>query len=64
MRSIARQLHAGGVFALWSNERPDASFARTLEGAFASVQAQAVRFDNPYTGGESVNTIYVARRAD
>jgi spermidine synthase len=64
LRSIARQLHAGGVFALWSNERPDASFARTLEGAFASVQAQAVRFDNPYTGGESVNTIYVARRAD
>jgi spermidine synthase len=58
--SIARQLRAGGVFALWSNEPPDAAFERVLEAVFASSQAQVVRFDNPYTGGESVNTIYVA----
>jgi spermidine synthase len=61
--SIARQLRAGGVFALWSNEPPDAGFQQALEAVFASSQAQLVRFDNPYTGGESVNTVYVARAA-
>lgn len=64
LRGLTRQLRTGGVFALWSNEPPDARFERTLEGTFASVRAQAVRFDNPYTGGESVNTIYVARVSD
>lgn len=63
LRGIARQLHPGGVFALWSNEAPDAGFQRTLERAFAEARAHVVAFDNPYTGGESVNTVYVARTA-
>lgn len=61
LRCIARHLHPGGVFALWSNELPDEDFQRVLEAVFASSQAQVVRFDNPYTSGESANTIYVAR---
>jgi len=63
LRSVARQLHPGGVFALWSNERPDADFQRRLDAAFAASRAHEVRFDNPYTGGDSVNTVYVARTA-
>jgi len=61
LRHIARHLHPGGVFALWSNELPDENFRRLLDAAFASSDAHVVRFDNPYTGGESANTIYVAR---
>jgi spermidine synthase len=61
LRGIARHLHPGGVFALWSNELPDEKFQRLLDAAFASSEAHVVRFDNPYTGGESANTIYVAR---
>lgn len=63
LQRIARHLHPGGVFALWSNELPDENFQRALETAFASSQAHVVRFDNPYTGGESANTVYVARTA-
>jgi len=64
LRGIARQLNPGGVFALWSNELPDAAFERVLEGAFAVSQTHVVRFANPYTGGEAANTVYVARAAD
>lgn len=60
---VARQLRPGGVFALWSNELPDAAFRGTLDAAFEASQAQVVRFENPYTGGESANTIYIARTA-
>jgi len=61
LRCVARHLHPRGVFALWSNELPDENFRRLLDAAFASSDAHVVRFDNPYTGGESTNTIYVAR---
>jgi spermidine synthase len=63
LRGLVRQLNPGGVFALWSNELPDADFERALAAAFASSRTHVVRFDNPYTGGQSANTIYVARTA-
>jgi len=63
LRGIARQLNPGGVFALWSNEPPDPAFQRSLEAAFTWSKAEVVRFDNPYTGGASANTVYVARSA-
>jgi spermidine synthase len=60
---VARQLRPGGVFALWSNELPDAAFQGALDAAFEASEAKVVRFDNPYTGSESANTVYVARTA-
>jgi len=63
LQRLARHLHPGGVFALWSNELPEADFQRALDAVFASSQAHVVRFANPYTGGESANTVYVARVA-
>ncbi len=33
----------------------------TARTVFASVDAHEVRFDNPLTGGQSANTVYVAR---
>jgi spermidine synthase len=60
LRKVAAKIHSGGVFALWSNEHPDREFTRVLESVFSCVEAHIVRFDNPYSGGESINTVYTA----
>jgi len=63
LRVISRQLRPGGILGLWSNEPPDPAFQDALDAAFESARAQVVSFENPYTGGEAANTIYVARTA-
>lgn len=63
LRRLARHLYPDGVFALWSDDPPDQDFMATLEAAFAVTDAHVVTFDNPYSGGKSANTVYVARRA-
>jgi len=60
---MARQIRRGGVFALWSDEAPDAAFERALAQVFAHHASTVVRFPNPLTGEESSCTIYVARTA-
>lgn len=62
LRRLAGHLHSGGVFALWSNDPPDERFNRDLAEVFPISQAHVVRFPNPLQGGESSNTVYVARR--
>ncbi|MGH3441187.1 MAG: spermidine synthase [Nitriliruptorales bacterium] len=57
---LTHHLHPGGVFALWSDDPPDADFVAVLEEVFARVDAHVVSFPNPLTGGESTNTVYVA----
>lgn len=59
--ALRERLLADGVFALWSNEATDDAFLARLRGAFASAEAHRVVFENPYTGGEAANTVYVAR---
>jgi spermidine synthase len=61
LRRLASHLHPEGVFALWSNDPPDADFGASLDTAFVSSEARVVRFANPLTGGEAANTVYVAR---
>ena len=34
-----------------------------LESAFVSAESHVIAFPNPYTGGESANTVYLARNA-
>lgn len=58
---ITDRLHPGGVFALWSDDPPDADFEAVLDAVFATSVAHIVTFPNFYTGGESTNTVYVAR---
>ena len=53
---------AGGVFAMWSDEGPDADFIAVLEAVFANIRAEVVAFDNPLTGGASTCTIYISDR--
>lgn len=58
---LSEKIYPGGVFGLWSNELPDDAFTALLESVFQSVEAHIVTFPNPYTGGESSNTVYLAR---
>jgi spermidine synthase len=58
---LARHLVPGGVFALWSDDPPDSDFLTVLDLAFTTSVAHEVSFANFITGGESSNTVYVAR---
>ncbi|MEM7466589.1 MAG: spermidine synthase [Pseudomonadota bacterium] len=59
---MAQQLQTNGLFAMWSNEKTDQGFLNVLEQVFETASAHIVSFDNPYSGGESSNTIYIARK--
>jgi len=61
LRALARHLHPGGIFGLWSDARPDAAFVALLEREFTNVRAELVTFPNPFTDGTSSNTVYLAR---
>jgi spermidine synthase len=63
LRRLSDRLHPGGVFALWSDDPPDADFVAVLAEVFSHTDASVVTFPNPLTGGESANTVYVAREA-
>lgn len=64
LRKLTRYLHANGIFALWSDDPPDAAFVRVMERTFADVRAEVVEFPNFQTGGTSSNTIYLASGPD
>jgi len=59
LTALARKIRSNGVFALWSNERPDERFIDLLNEVFLETQAHVVNFANPYSGGESINSVYV-----
>ena len=61
LQKLAQKIHPGGVFGLWSNDPPEAGFSRLLDSVFDSSEAHIVSFPNPYTGGESTNTVYLAK---
>jgi spermidine synthase len=58
----AERIHPGGVFALWSDDPPDDGFIASAEQVFGSVSAHEVWFPNFHTGGEAMNSVYVAVR--
>jgi len=49
LNAVAYKIKSGGVFCLWSNDRPDDKFVDLLDQVFVSTQAHVVRFDNPYS---------------
>ena len=63
LTALAALLHPGGGFGLWSNDPPDEAFSSLLNEVFASAEFHLVTFPNPYTGGQSSNTIYLAYKA-
>lgn len=64
LSALAGRMRPGAVFGLWSDDPPDEPFVTELRGVFDAVEAQVVPFANPYTGGTSSNTVYVARRRE
>ena len=62
--SLADKIHPGGVFGLWSNDPPDVEFIALLDSIFSTSESHIVTFPNPYTGGESSNTVYLAKKHD
>jgi spermidine synthase len=63
LRALAAHLHDGGVFALWSDDPPDAAFLQSLSAVFATAEAHVVTFPNPLLERESASTVYVALKA-
>ena len=61
---LASHLHPGGVFALWSNDPPDAAFEHRLAGAFATSTTHVVTFDNLHGDHDASNTVYIGVEAD
>ena len=61
LRALARHLKSGGIFALWSNDRPDPAFTDRLAEVFAQAWAEPVTFDNPLQGRPFTQTVYLAR---
>ncbi len=62
LENLANKLLPGGIFGLWSNDPPETEFTDLLNSVFNSSESHIVRFPNPYTRGESSNTVYLARR--
>jgi len=59
LSNLAQKITPKGVFALWSNELPDERFIDLLNTVFVETEAHVVSFANPYSGGESTNSVYV-----
>lgn len=59
---MAKHLHPGGVFAMWSDDAPDQEFLEALGEVFPSTRAEVVRFPNPMLDSESASTVYIARK--
>lgn len=60
LRRLGRHLRPHGVFALWSNDAPDADLLGDLESCFSRAEAHIVSFWNFLIDDHTRSTIYVA----
>ena len=56
---LQRNLKRGGVFALWSNDPPDAGFLARMQSVFSAASAEEVVFHNPLMDEDCVQTVYL-----
>ena len=63
LRALAAHLKPGGIFGLWSNDKPDPKFTDRLSNVFAEAWAEPVTFDNPLQNRPFTQTVYLARAA-
>ena len=61
LRRLKGFLKPWGVFAMWSNDEPDAAFLESLRAVFGNAEGRVCAFDNPLTGVPSANGLYLAR---
>jgi spermidine synthase len=59
---LTTHLKPGGVFGLWSNEVPDATFTARLARVFADARAEEVTFHNPLQDRPFTQTVYLANK--
>ena len=62
LTAMKEKLHPGGIFGLWSDEPPAEDFMKLLNTVFESTDSHVVPFPNPFTRGESTNSVYIARK--
>ena len=63
LQRFAGHLNPGGVFGLWSDDRPDDGFTERLAGVFATARAKPVTFHNPLQNRDFTQTVYIATTA-
>jgi spermidine synthase len=63
LSQVEAHLHPGGVFGLWSNDKPDSAFTDRLTGVFAEAWAEPVTFENPLQQRPFTQTVYLARKS-
>ena len=63
MAAVASHLRPGGVYAMWSNDPPEAEYMAILEAVFADVEAEVITFPNPLQERDATATVYVATKA-
>lgn len=63
LRALAAHIKSGGIFGLWSNDRPDPAFTDRLASVFAEAWAEPVTFHNPLQDRPFTQTVYLARTA-
>lgn len=61
LRALSAHLKPGGVFGLWSNDKPDPAFTERLGGVFAEAWAEPVTFYNRLQDRPCTQTVYLAR---
>ncbi|WP_112138514.1 spermidine synthase [Glycomyces dulcitolivorans] len=62
LRAVSAHLREGGCFAMWSDDPAEDEFMAALAEVFTHVENREIWFDNPYTGGQSSNSIYLATK--
>jgi spermidine synthase len=63
IRRVADLLHPGGVFALWSDDPPEAEYLARLRAVMPDAEAHVVAFPDAERAGEATNTLYIATTA-
>jgi hypothetical protein len=63
LRALSARIRPGGIFGLWSNEKPDPAFTERLANVFAKAWAEPVTFHNPLQDRPFTQTVYLARTA-
>ena len=58
---LQRSLTAGGMFALWSNDPPNAAFLDRMRTVFAEASAEAVVFHNPLIEEDCTQAVYLGK---
>ncbi len=60
LNKLTNKIYPGGIFGLWSNDPPDNNFINLLNEVFKTSESHIISFPNPYSGGKSSCTVYLA----